>query len=57
MLYNNCAGERMISYMESVGANIHGDLPRAELLDFDASRRRFILPEVEEEVASNEEAE
>jgi NitT/TauT family transport system ATP-binding protein len=29
----------------------------AELFDFDASRRRFILPEVEEEVASNEEAE
>jgi hypothetical protein len=35
VLYNNCAGERMISYMESVGANIHGDLPRAELLDFE----------------------
>ena len=29
----------------------------AELFDFDASRRRFILPEVEEEVAANEEAE
>jgi hypothetical protein len=36
VLYNNCAGERMISYMESVGANIHGDLPRAELLDFES---------------------
>jgi hypothetical protein len=35
VLYNNCAGERMISYMESVSANIHGDLPRAELLDFE----------------------
>ena len=34
-LYNNCAGERMISYMESVGQNIHGDLTRAELLDFE----------------------
>jgi hypothetical protein len=35
VLYNNCAGERMISYMESVGANIHGDLTRAELLEFE----------------------
>jgi hypothetical protein len=34
-LYNNCAGERMISYMASVGQNIHGDLTRAELLDFE----------------------
>jgi hypothetical protein len=34
-LYNNCAGERTISYMESVGANIHGDLDKAELLDFE----------------------
>jgi hypothetical protein len=35
VLYNNCAGERMISYMESVGANIHGDLSKAELLEFE----------------------
>jgi hypothetical protein len=35
VLYNNCAGERMISYMESVGAHIHGDLSKAELLDFE----------------------
>jgi hypothetical protein len=35
VVYNNCAGERMISYMESVGANMHGDLTKAELLDFE----------------------
>jgi hypothetical protein len=35
VLYNNCAGERMISYMESVGQNIHGDMDKTELLDFE----------------------
>jgi hypothetical protein len=35
VLYNNCAGERMISYIDSVGQNIHGDLSRAEMLDFE----------------------
>jgi len=34
VLYN-CAGEREISYMESVGAHIHGDLSKAELLEFE----------------------
>jgi hypothetical protein len=36
-LYNNCAGERTISNMESVGANSHGDLGKRELLDFEYS--------------------
>jgi hypothetical protein len=35
VLYNNCAGERMISYMESVGAHLHGDLSKADLLEFE----------------------
>jgi hypothetical protein len=35
VLYNNCAGERMVSYMESVGQNMHGDLDKSELLDFE----------------------
>jgi len=35
VVYNNCAGERMISYMESVGQNMHGDVSKAELLEFE----------------------
>lgn len=35
VLYNNCAGERMTSYVDSVGANLYGDLPRAESLEFE----------------------
>jgi hypothetical protein len=35
VLYNNCAGERMISYIDSVGQNIHGDQTPAEILDFE----------------------
>jgi len=35
VLYNNCAGERMISYLDSVGANMNGDLTRGEALDFE----------------------
>jgi hypothetical protein len=35
VLYNNCAGERMISYIASVSQNIHGDQTPAEILDFE----------------------
>ena len=36
VLYNNCAGERMVSYIDSVGAKIPGDLAhQAELLEFE----------------------
>ena len=35
VLYNNCAGERMISYMASTGADIHGDLSKPDLLEFE----------------------
>ena len=35
VLYNNCAGERMISYLNSVGQNFQGDLGKAEALDFE----------------------
>ncbi|HWB84639.1 MAG TPA: twin-arginine translocation signal domain-containing protein [Bryobacteraceae bacterium] len=35
VLYNNCAGERMASYIASVTQNIHGDLTRPELLEFE----------------------
>jgi hypothetical protein len=35
VLYNNCAGERMISYMASVLQNIHGDMTRTELLEYE----------------------
>ncbi len=35
VLYNNCAGERMISYLDSVGQNFQGDLARTQALDFE----------------------
>lgn len=35
VLYNNCAGERMISYLDSVGQNFQGDLTRAQALEFE----------------------
>jgi hypothetical protein len=34
VMYQNCAGERMASYIESVGQTIYGDVPGQELLDF-----------------------
>jgi hypothetical protein len=34
VMYQNCAGERMASYIESVGKTIYGDVPGQELLDF-----------------------
>jgi hypothetical protein len=33
VLYNNCAGDRMRSFTDSVGQNAFGDPPRAEQLD------------------------
>ena len=35
VVYNNCAGERMISYLDSVGQNFQGDLARTQALDFE----------------------
>jgi hypothetical protein len=34
VMYHNCGGERMASYIRSVGSNIYGDVPPQELLDF-----------------------
>jgi hypothetical protein len=34
VMYHNCGGERMASYIHSVGMNIYGDVPSQELLDF-----------------------
>jgi hypothetical protein len=34
VMYHNCGGERMASYVRSVGSNIYGDIPQQELLDF-----------------------
>jgi hypothetical protein len=34
VMYNNCAGERMAGYIESVSQTIYGDIPKQELLDF-----------------------
>ena len=33
VLYSNCAGDRIRSFTDSVGANVFGDAPRAEMLD------------------------
>jgi hypothetical protein len=34
VMYHNCGGERMASYIRSVGTNLYGDVPPQELLDF-----------------------
>jgi len=34
VMYHNCGGERMASYIRSVGATMYGDVPPQELLDF-----------------------
>src|SRR5580692_8535547 len=34
VMYNNCAGERMAGYIDSVHQTLYGDVPRQELLDF-----------------------
>lgn len=34
VMYHNCAGERMASYIRSVGGTMYGDVPPQELLDF-----------------------
>lgn len=34
VIYHNCGGERLASYINSVGKTIYGDVPGQELLDF-----------------------
>jgi hypothetical protein len=34
VIYNNCAGERMAGYINTVGSTLYGDVPKQELLDF-----------------------
>ena len=34
VIYHNCGGERLASYVNSVGKTIYGDIPGQELLDF-----------------------
>jgi hypothetical protein len=35
VLYNNCAGERLASYIDSVSANIYGDVSKQQALEFE----------------------
>lgn len=35
VMYHNCGGERMASYIDSVAGTIFGDLPKQNLLDFE----------------------
>jgi hypothetical protein len=35
VIYDNCAGERMASFVDSLTQNIYGDLSRQEMLDFE----------------------
>ncbi len=37
VIYNNCGGERMASYIDSVGQTIYGDTPKQLLLEFEYS--------------------
>jgi hypothetical protein len=34
VMYHNCAGEREVNYMNSIGATLYGDIPSQQLLDF-----------------------
>jgi hypothetical protein len=34
VMYHNCGGERMASYIRAVGGTMYGDVPQQELLDF-----------------------
>jgi hypothetical protein len=34
VIYHNCGGERLASYIDSVSKTIYGDVPKQELLDF-----------------------
>lgn len=34
VMYHNCGGERMASYIDSVTGTVYGDLPKQEALDF-----------------------
>jgi hypothetical protein len=34
VMYHNCGGERLATYIRSVGRTIYGDVPQQELLDF-----------------------
>jgi hypothetical protein len=34
VMYHNCGGERMASYIDSVSKTIYGDVPKQQLLDF-----------------------
>lgn len=34
VMYHNCGGERMASYIRNVGRTLYGDVPQQELLDF-----------------------
>lgn len=49
VMYHNCGGERMASYVNSVGGTMFGDVPKQELLDFHyrvLDYREKSLPEI-----------
>lgn len=35
VMYHNCAGERMASYIDSVAGTVYGDMPKQDLLEFE----------------------
>ncbi len=41
VMYHNCGGERMVSYIDSVSQTIYGDTPKQLLLDFELSVMNF----------------
>jgi hypothetical protein len=41
VMYHNCGGERMDSYIDSVSQTIYGDTPKQLLLDFELSVMNF----------------
>lgn len=48
VIYHNCGGERMASYIESVGETIYGGISRQLLLDFEYSVMNYRERGIEE---------
>jgi hypothetical protein len=41
VMYHNCGGERMASYVDSMAGTIYGDLPKQDILDFEYGVMNF----------------
>jgi hypothetical protein len=51
VIYHNCGGERMASYIDSVGQTVFGDVPKSQLLEFEYSIMNYKEKGLDEIVA------